>query len=200
MKRLFLVPKRLALYIIFLVAMAGSAHAEVYRWLYDLKFEAPDNGQIVYNTRDRLEMVWADMTFVVQVYSNNGVTDELLKQNLQRRAAGLNMYDTRTDKYNRNSLKGFCLKGTLPDGSTAEIYNVVSKKSGMCLQFIVNYTRDSEKVAKKLVKSIVEDKNNNAKKDSKDDKPVRKQKIQKKDAPPKPIKKSSTSPAELYEI
>ena len=69
----------------------------------------------------------------------------------------------------------------------------MSKKTSLGVQVTVNYTRDSQKEAKRLIKSLKEEK-------AKEKKPRIKQKIQKKDAPPKPIKTPSVSPAELYEI
>lgn len=188
--------KRLVIYCVMVVLAVASAYAERFRWLYDLTFEAPVNSRVVYNVRDRLEMIIEDMTFVIQVYSNEGVDDDVLKRNLRRRAAEYNMYDTEIKKFSQGKLKGFYLKGTLPDGSIANIYNVISKKTGLCMQFIVNYTSDNEKKAKELVKSLKEEPLKEAKKKE----PTRKQKIQKKDAPLKPIKKSTISPAELYEI
>lgn len=171
----------------------GSLCATEYRWIRDIVFDAPEGGRIAYNSRNRLEMVWQDMAFIVHLLRTSGVSDDLLKRDLQRTASGYNMYDTRTYKYENGSFKGFCLEGTLPDGSTANIYNLMSKKTSLGVQVTVNYTRDSQKEAKRLIKSLKEEK-------AKDKKPRIKQKIQKKDAPPKPIKTPSVSPAELYEI
>lgn len=184
--------KRIFIYAILLLASV-AAHGEVYRWAYDLTFEAPEGGRVVYNTPKRLEMLWGDMTLIVNVYGSRGVTDEVMKQNLQRTASEYYMYDTKTKKYSRNGLSGFCLEGILPDGSNANIYNMLSKKSGRCIQLIVNFTRDSEKAAKKLVKTFKEQ----PAKEPKKKKPI-KQRIQKKDAPLKPIKKR-TPVGELYE-
>lgn len=176
---------------LFLTTLFGThAHSETYRWLHDLTFETEKDGQIVYNSRDRLEMVWYDMNLIIQIYSNHGVNDDILKRNLQRRASSYNMYETRTDKYKRNSFKGFYLTGTLPDGSKAEIYNILSDKTNLCLQVIINYTSNSEKAARKIIQSLKQ----------KPEKKKKKQKVAKKNAPQKPIKKSSISPAEIYEI
>ena len=188
--------KRFLLYIALLLLSSLSVSAERFRWLYDIVFEAPERSRVMYNSRDRLEMIIEDMTFVIQIYSNDGVDDEMLKLNLQRRAAEYNMYDTHIKKFSQSTFKGFALKGTLPDGSIADIYNVISKKTGLCVQFIVNYTGDKEKSAKKLVKSLKEEPAKNVEKKE----PKIKQKIQKKDAPLKPIKKTTTTPVELYEI
>lgn len=186
--------KRFIIYVVAVMCTIGSSlYAKDYQWLYNLAFEAPEDGRVAYNTRSRLEMVWHDMAYIVQVYRNTGVTDELMKCDLQRKASGYNMYDTRTVKYSNSSFKGFCLEGTLPDGSQACIYNLLSKNTDVFLQVTVNYTINTEKEAKKIVKSLKELKPEKKK-------PKVKQKIQKKDAPPKPIKKTSTSPAELYEI
>jgi hypothetical protein len=196
--------KRILIVITLMIGVAQSAMCDTYRWAYDFTFDAPDSGRILYNSLDRLEMCWDDLTFVIQMYNNNGINDQLLKKNLARRAAEYNMYDTRTTSYERNNLKGFKLEGTMPDGSTAWICNLVSKKTGLCVQIAVNFTSTSEKTAKKLLKSVKE---SPAKKDKgkkkehkKEERPRIKQKIQKKGAEPKPIKKPSASPIELYEI
>jgi len=188
--------KRLFLYIALFLLSSLSVSAERFRWLYDIVFEAPERSRVIYNTRDRLEMIIEDMTFVIQIYSNEGVDDEMLKLNLRRRAAEYNMYDTSMKKFSQDKFKGFCLNGTLPDGSIANFYNVMSKKSGLCVQFIVNYTKGDEKKVKALVKSLKEEPAPKVKKKKEN----RKQKIQKKDAPLKPIKKTTTTPVELYEI
>ena len=186
------------------VAVVPLMCAKDYLWNYDIVFEGPDDGRLAYNSRDRFEMVWYDLTFVVQVYSNRGINDQLLKQNLQHRASDYNMYDTRTTTYSRNAFKGFCLEGTLPDGSRANIYNIVSQKTGMFLQVTVNYTSNTEKEAKKLVKSFKQDSKkadaDKQKSKKQQEQPKRKQKVQKKDAPEKPIKKPTATPADLYEI
>lgn len=185
--------KRLLIYICFIMCTMNTLSAKEYRWIHDLAFEAPKDSRVAYNSRTRLEMVWHDMTFIIQLLRTNDVNDDLLKRDLQRTASSYNMYDTRTEKFSNGSFKGFRLIGTLPDGSTAGIYNLLSKKSTLGVQVIVNYTRDSEKEAKKLIKSLKIEK-----KEPK--RPKAKQKIQKKNATPKPIKKSRTSPTELYEI
>lgn len=186
--------KRYLMIVIMSFTLVLTAYAKEYRWNYNLCFDAPEEARIAYNSRVRLEMVWHDMAYIVNVCRNVGDNDELLKRDLQRTAADYNMWDTRTSKYSNKSFIGFCLHGTLPDGSTADIYNLQSKKTQLCIQVIVNYTRDSAKDAQKLIKSIKEQE------PPKKKKPKVKQKVQKKNAPPKPIKKSTTSPAELYEI
>lgn len=184
--------RKLFTFFFFTIIFVSITHAKTYFWSHNLTFDAEKNGRVMYNSRDRLEMTWHDMTFIIQIYSNQGINDNLLKRNLQRRASSYNMYDTRTNKHNHNSFKGFVLTGTLPDGSKAEIYNIVSKKSKLCLQVIINYTSASEKEAKKIIKSLKQKSNKKCHK--------KKQKIGKKNTPPKNIKKSAVSPTELYEI
>ena len=176
------------------LALVMNVHAKEYHWNYNLHFDAPEKGRVAYNSRVRLEMVWHDMTYIVNVCRNVGDNDELLKRDLQRTAAGYNMWDTRTTKFSNKAFKGFCLHGTLPDGSTADIYNLQSKKSKLCIQVLVNYTRDSAKDAQKLIKSLCEQE------PPKKKQPKVKQKVQKKNEPPKPIKQPTASPGELYEI
>lgn len=196
--------KRLITFIIMIASIIPIMSAKDYFWNNNITFNAPEEGRLTYNSRDRFEMVWYDLTLVVQIYSNRGINDQLLKQNLQHRASDYNMYDTHTSKYNRNSFKGFYLEGTLPDGSQADIYNIVSQETGVFLQVTINYTSNTKKDAKKIIKSIKQEVKKNSsgkKKSSKTSKqPKRKQKVQKKDAPKKPIKKPSATPADLYEI
>lgn len=183
------------IYVALAMMCVVTVSGKEYRWSYDLSFDAPEHGRVVYNSRDRLEMMWGDLTFIVQVYSNRGVDDDVLKDNLRRKAAEYNMYDTGMKRYSHHNFKGYKLHGTLPDGSVVDICNVVSEKSGMCVQFVLNYVSTSRKSAQKLLESIEE---KTEKKDSTDDKP--KQKIQKKGDAPKPIKKPVINPADLYEI
>lgn len=185
--------KRLVIGFLTTIMVVLSANAEKFRWLYNLTFEAPENSKVLYSSRDRLEMIVEDMTFVVQVFSSEGVNDDVLKQNLHRRAMEYNMYDTRVKKFSLSTLKGYRLNGVLPDGSIADIHNVISTKTGICVQYIVNYVGVDAKKAVKLAKSVKEE-------SEKAPKSKRKQKIQKKNAPLKPIKKTSTLPVELYEI
>ena len=187
------------IYVAFAMMCVMAASGKEYRWSYDLSFEAPVHGRVMYNTRDRLEMMWGDLTFIVQVYSNRGVDDDVLKENLRRKAAEYNMYDTGMKRYSNRKFKGYKLRGTLPDGSEVDICNVVSEKSGLCVQFVLNYVSTSRKAAAKLLESIEE---KPEKKETPDEKPQSqpKQKIQKKGEPPKPIKKPTINPADLYEI
>ena len=78
--------KRFIVYIVVFLLSTLSVSAEKFRWLYDIVFEAPERSRVMYNSRDRLEMIIEDLTFVIQVYSNDGVDDEILKLNLRRRA------------------------------------------------------------------------------------------------------------------
>ena len=85
-----------------LMLLAGSmdAGATVYNWSrYDLSFETPEDGFVVFNTQTFFEIHWEDMVMTVQLYSQDrGDEKKLLTENLQRKALGYNMYDLHDGK------------------------------------------------------------------------------------------------------
>ena len=101
--------KRYLMIVIMSFTLVLTAYAKEYRWNYNLCFDAPEEARIAYNSRVRLEMVWHDMAYIVNVCRNVGDNDELLKRDLQRTAADYNMWDTRTSKYSNKSFIGFCI-------------------------------------------------------------------------------------------
>ena len=94
-------PIALMLALLLMIA-AGTmdAGATVYNWSrYDLSFETPDNGFVVFNSPTRFEIQWEDMVMTVQLYSKDqGDEKKMLTENLQRKALGYSMYDLHDGK------------------------------------------------------------------------------------------------------
>lgn len=65
-----------------------EAAATVYNWSrYDLSFETPEDGFVVFNSNTRFEIQWPDMVMTVQLYSKDkGDEKKMLTENLQRKA------------------------------------------------------------------------------------------------------------------
>jgi hypothetical protein len=123
--------------------MAGSvdASATIYNWSrYDLSFETPDDGFVLYNTPTRFEIQWEDMVMTVQLYSQDkGDEKKLLTENLQRKALGFNMYDLHNGKLKvKGFKKTYSIDGTMPDGSRAIIADLVSKHQNLIVEITVN--------------------------------------------------------------
>ncbi len=126
-----------------LLLMAGSvdASATIYNWSrYDLSFETPDDGFVLYNTPTRFEIQWEDMVMTVQLYSQDkGDEKKLLTENLQRKALGFNMYDLHNGKLKvKGFKKTYSIDGTMPDGSRAIIADLVSKHQNLIVEITVN--------------------------------------------------------------
>lgn len=176
------------------------ADAAVYTWSrYDLTFEVPDRGWVTYNSSSVFEIRWDDMAISIRLFDKSGADSNFLKYNLQKNAAGYNMYDTKLEKAKLKGFDGYCLTGTMPDGSRARLTNVTSKKTKLAMQIEINYLSGNEKVVEDVLKSFAEGKKQKIKKQEE----APKQKIQKKGAKPKPIKPGTTddvTPEKLYEI
>ncbi len=188
--------KNIAIIILAFIASSFiSLNAEHYTWSsYDLSFDVPEGGFVSYNSSSRFEIMWEDMSLIIQLYDKEGTNDKLIKQNLNKTAAGYNVYDGNITKFSANNFKGFSLVGQLPDGSMANFSNLISSKSKLFLHIEINYLRGNEKVVRSILKSFEEGKKQKIKKE----KPL-KQKIQKKDAAPKPIK-DTTPPGQLFDV
>lgn len=73
-----------------LALMAILSQATVYTWSqYNLNFEVPEGGFVTYNSNTRFEIQWDEMVMVVQLYNKQESSDKLIKENLQRKGAGL---------------------------------------------------------------------------------------------------------------
>ena len=146
-----------------LLLMAGSvdASATVYNWSrYDLSFETPDNGFVLYNTPTRFEIQWEDMVMTVQLYSQDkGDEKKLLTENLQRKAMGFNMYDLHNGKLKvKGFKKTYSIDGTMPDGSRAIIADLVSKHQNLIVEITVNYLYGNREIVEDMIKSFAENK------------------------------------------
>lgn len=146
-----------------LLLMAGSvdASATVYNWSrYDLSFETPDNGFVLYNTPTRFEIQWEDMVMTVQLYSQDkGDEKKLLTENLQRKALGFNMYDLHNGKLKvKGFKKTYSIDGTMPDGSRAIIADLVSKHQNLIVEITVNYLYGNREIVEDMIKSFAENK------------------------------------------
>ena len=146
-----------------LLLMAGSvdASATVYNWnRYDLSFETPDDGFVLYNTPTRFEIQWEDMVMTVQLYSQDkGDEKKLLTENLQRKALGFNMYDLHNGKLKvKGFKKTYSIDGTMPDGSRAIIADLVSKHQNLIVEITVNYLYGNREIVEDMIKSFAENK------------------------------------------
>lgn len=155
--------KLMTLTSLLLVAFFGAtdAAATVYNWSkYDLSFETPEDGFVVFNSPTRFEIQWEDMVMTVQLYSqDSGDEKKLLTENLQRKAMGYNMYDLHDGKIKvKGFKKTYSIDGTMPDGSRAIIADLVSKKQNLIVEITVNYLYGNREVVEDMIKSFAENK------------------------------------------
>jgi len=146
-----------------LVAFFGAtdAAATVYNWSkYDLSFETPEDGFVVFNSPTRFEIQWEDMVMTVQLYSqDSGDEKKLLTENLQRKAMGYNMYDLHDGKIKvKGFKKTYSIDGTMPDGSRAIIADLVSKHQNLIVEITVNYLYGNREIVEDMIKSFAENK------------------------------------------
>ncbi len=140
---------------------ADQAAATVYNWSrYDLSFETPENGFVVFNSNTRFEIQWEDMVMTVQLYSQDkGNEKKLLTENLQRKALGYNMYDLHDGKIKvKGFKKTYSIDGTMPDGSRAIIADIVSKHQNLIIEVTVNYLYGNREIVEDMIKSFAENK------------------------------------------
>ena len=151
----------LALALMALLTAAPAAQATVYNWSrYDLTFETPEGGFVVYNGPTRFEVQWEDMVMTVQLYSKDkGDEKKLLTENLQRKALGYNMYDLGQGKIKvKGFKKTYSIVGTMPDGSRAIIADLVSKRQNLIVEVTVNYLFGNRETVEDMIKSFAENK------------------------------------------
>lgn len=140
---------------------ATDAAATVYNWSkYDLSFETPEDGFVVFNSPTRFEIQWEDMVMTVQLYSqDSGDEKKLLTENLQRKAMGYNMYDLHDGKIKvKGFKKTYSIDGTMPDGSRAIIADLVSKHQNLIVEITVNYLYGNREIVEDMIKSFAENK------------------------------------------
>jgi len=138
-----------------------EAAATVYNWSrYDLSFETPEDGFVVFNSNTRFEIQWPDMVMTVQLYSKDkGDEKKLLTENLQRKALGYSMYDLNNGKIKvKGFKKTYSIDGTMPDGSRAIIADLVSKHQNLIVEITVNYLYGNRETVEDMIKSFAENK------------------------------------------
>lgn len=168
--------------LLLLSAATWQASATVYNWSkYDLSFETPDGGFVVYNSPTRFEIQWEDMVMTVQLYSKDkGDEKKLLTENLQRKALGYSMYDLNDGKVKvKGFKKTYSIQGTMPDGSRAIIADIVSKHQNLIIEVTVNYLYGNREEVVDMIKSFAENKTQQPNHERKHQKVQRKDKADK---------------------
>lgn len=142
-------------FIVLAAAQQISTNAAVLTWsAYDITFEVPDGGSVTYNSTNHFEVMWQDMALVIDIYSKEGATDEVLKNNLLRRASGYNMFDTTPNKLKVKGFKCHSITGTMPDGSHTLLSNLVCNNKNIVVAVTVNYLLGNIEEAEDIVKSF----------------------------------------------
>ena len=137
-----------------------AMQASVYTWSqYNLNFEVPNDGFVTYSTNTRFEIQWDEMVMTIQLYNKEKSDDKFLKENLQRKALGYNMYDLKEGKSKVKGFKGLNIAGTMPDGSRAIIVDLISKKQNLIVEITINYLYGNREVVDDIIKSFAENKN-----------------------------------------
>ena len=137
----------------------GQAQAAVYTWSrHNLTFETPDGGWVTYNSNTRFEIRWDEMVMTVQLYEKRDGDTKIIEDNLRRKAADFNMYDTKVEKLKVSGFDSKCISGTMPDGSRGLIADLVSKKSHIIAEITVNYLMGNRETVEDMVKSFAENK------------------------------------------
>ena len=140
--------------------LAIAAHAATYTWSqHNIAFETPDDGWVTYSSGTHFEIQWDDMVMTVQLYAKEkGDEKKILKNNLQRKAAGYNMYDTDDAKVKVKGFKTYSIEGTMPDGSRCVIADLVSKHQDLIIEITVNYLYGNREVVDDMIESFTEGK------------------------------------------
>ncbi|MCF0180789.1 MAG: hypothetical protein HUK11_00785 [Muribaculaceae bacterium] len=136
---------------------ATGVQAAVYTWSsHNLTFETPDDGFVAFSSATRFEVQWEDMVLTIQLYTKDNSDDKAIKENLERKALGYNMYDTKQGKMKVKGFKPFYIEGTMPDGSRAVIADLVSKKQNLVIEITINYLFGNREAADDIIKSFAE--------------------------------------------
>lgn len=140
----------------------GEACASIYTWSkYNLTFETPDNGFVTRNTSSYFELQWEDMVMTIRLYQRQDTDDKkTFTTNLERKAGGYNMYDTKKAKIKVKGFNTYAIDGTMPDGSRAIICDLVSKnkQSRLIVEVTINYLLGNRDTAEDIIKSFAENK------------------------------------------
>ena len=180
---------------VMLLTGVAPANATIYNWSrYDLSFETPEDGFVVFNSPTRFEIQWEDMVMTVQLYSQDkGDEKKMLTENLQRKALGYSMYDLHDGKIKvKGFKKTYSIDGTMPDGSRAIIADIVSKHQNLIIEVTVNYIYGNREIVEDMIKSFAENKKQQPNHERKRQKVQTKQKA---DREEKESKKQQQQPA-----
>lgn len=141
---------------------AVPASASVYTWSkYNLTFETPDHGLVTRNTPSYFELQWEDMVMTIRLYQRQDTDDKkTYASNLERKAAGYNMYETKKAKIKVKGFDVHAIDGTMPDGSRAIIADLVSKdkQSRLIVEVTINYLLGNRDTVEDIIKSFAENK------------------------------------------
>ncbi len=144
---------------------------------YNLNFAIPEGGALVMNMPTFFEYGWEDMHLTIQLYSQDKDNKDknVYTSTLMRKAEGFSMYDLKKSKIRVKNFKSYCVEGIMPDGTRALLVNLVSKKSDLVVQIVVNYLYGNREVVDDMIKSFAENKQQQPNHE------VKKQKIKKPD-------------------
>jgi len=195
---------RITALLLLLLVTSLDAASTVYNWSrYDLSFETPENGFVVFNSPTRFEVQWDDMVMTVQLYSQDkGDEKKLLTENLQRKALGYSMYDLHDGKIKvKGFKKTYSIDGTMPDGSRAIIADIVSKHQNLIIEVTVNYLYGNREIVEDMIKSFAENKTKKPNRERKRQKVQTKQKAdqEKKGKKPNQEKPKPSHDEKLYD-
>ncbi len=168
---------RKTIFAVLLLAFAIPVEALDLTWSkYNLNFSVPDGGFEMVNTPVHYERQWEDMLLTVHLYTKDpdGKKD-IYSTTLSRKAADFNMYDQKKVKLKVKNFDSYAVEGTMPDGTRGLLVNLVSKKSDIVVQIVINYLFGNREMVEDVVKSFAENPNRMPNHE------MRKQKVQKPD-------------------
>ncbi|MCQ2289776.1 MAG: hypothetical protein MJZ63_00680 [Muribaculaceae bacterium] len=169
--------KKTILILFLLLAVALPSLALDLTWSkYNLNFSVPDGGFEMMSTSTHYERQWEDMLLTVHLYTKDpeGKKD-IYSTTLERKAADFNMYEVKKTKIKVKNFDTYAVEGIMPDGTRGLLVNLVSKKSELVVQVVVNYLFGNREMVEDVVKSFAENP------DRKPNHETKKQKIKKPD-------------------
>ena len=109
------------------------------------------------NTSVRYERQWEDMLLTVHLYTKDADSKkDIYLTTLQRKAADFNMYEVKKTKIKVKNFDTYAVEGIMPDGTRGLLVNLVSKKSELVVQIVVNYLFGNREAVEEVVKSFAE--------------------------------------------
>ncbi|MDO4510768.1 MAG: hypothetical protein Q4B68_02990 [Bacteroidales bacterium] len=172
--------KKTILALLMAVAWLSASALDLTWSKYNLNFSVPDGGFELFSTNTHYERQWEDMHLSVHLYSKDpNDKKEIYTTTLERKAADYNMYEVKKTKIKVKNFDTYAVEGIMPDGTRALLVNLVSKKSELVVQVVVNYLFGNREMVEDVIKSFAENP------DRKPNHETRKQKVQKPDQKPK---------------